>query len=164
MAIHPKELTQAVKEEARRLGFGMVGVTTPDPPAHYLDFAAWIAAGKHGEMDYLASDGSLERRANPRLILPQCKSILVLGIAYTPSRSAVAEEGEAARGRVASYASGDDYHEVLPERLRALVNFVEAEVGEPVPNRWYTDTGPILEREHRSAGGAGMDWKERLPD
>jgi epoxyqueuosine reductase len=59
-------------------------------------------------------------------------------------------------GRVASYAWGDDYHDVLPERLRNLVAFIEAQVGEAVPNRWYTDTGPLLERE--LAQRAGLGW------
>jgi epoxyqueuosine reductase len=57
---------------------------------------------------------------------------------------------------VASYAWGADYHEVLPERLQALVAFIEAQVGRPVPNRWYTDTGPVMERD--LAQRAGLGW------
>jgi epoxyqueuosine reductase len=57
---------------------------------------------------------------------------------------------------VAAYAWGDDYHEVLPERLKALVGFIEEQVGHPVPNRCYTDTGPLLERE--LAQRAGLGW------
>jgi epoxyqueuosine reductase len=64
--------------------------------------------------------------------------------------------GESPRGRVAAYAWGTDYHLVLPERLRALVAFVETHVGHPIPNRWYTDTGPILERD--LAQRAGLGW------
>jgi epoxyqueuosine reductase len=65
-------------------------------------------------------------------------------------------EGESPRGRVAAYAWGTDYHLVLLERLRALVAFVETHVGHPIPNRWYTDTGPILERD--LAQRAGLGW------
>jgi epoxyqueuosine reductase len=57
---------------------------------------------------------------------------------------------------VAAYAWGDDYHDVLPERLRSLVGFIEDRVGQPVPNRCYTDTGPLLERE--LAQRAGLGW------
>jgi epoxyqueuosine reductase len=57
---------------------------------------------------------------------------------------------------VAAYAWGADYHDILPERLRALTAFIEAQVGQPVPNRWYTDTGPILERD--LAQRAGLGW------
>jgi epoxyqueuosine reductase len=59
-------------------------------------------------------------------------------------------------GLVASYAWGDDYHDVLPERLQQLVSFIENHVGHPVTNRWYTDTGPILERD--LAQRAGLGW------
>ncbi len=59
-------------------------------------------------------------------------------------------------GRVAAYAWGADYHDVIPERLKALVAFIEAQVGRAVPNRWYTDTGPLLERE--LAQRAGLGW------
>ncbi len=100
--------------------------------------------------------------APTRAILPECRSILVLGVRY-PSPELVDdrvdsafENGGAPAGRLASYAWGEDYHEVLPERLRDLVAFIEARVGEPVPNRWYTDTGPILERE--LAQRAGLGW------
>jgi epoxyqueuosine reductase len=58
--------------------------------------------------------------------------------------------------QIASYAWSDDYHDVLPDRLRAIVSFIETQIGEPIPNRWYTDTGPILEREF--AQRAGLGW------
>jgi len=60
------------------------------------------------------------------------------------------------RGQVAAYAWGDDYHEVLPGRLRELIIFIEEQVGHPIPNRYYTDTGPILERD--LAQRAGLGW------
>lgn len=157
-------LTQVIKGEAQRLGFELVGVTTPDPPPHFEIFANWLDAGRQGEMGYLQADRSRLRRANPRQILPDCRSILVLGMRY-PAPESVGVEGLGTRpdgrdapltGRVASYAWGADYHEVLPERLKALVAFIEAQVGQPVSNRWYTDTGPILERD--LAQRAGLGW------
>ena len=147
-------LKVAIKNEAHRLGFQLAGVTTPDPPPHLTVFEHWLADGRHGEMDWLAAERSRQRRADPRLILPECRSILVLGIAYPPSPSE-SEESED-KGKVASYAWGDDYHEVLPKRLQALGHFIETQVGHPVSNRWYTDTGPILERE--MAQRAGLGW------
>jgi epoxyqueuosine reductase len=66
------------------------------------------------------------------------------------------EDDSGITGSVAAYAWGDDYHNVLPERLQALVAFIEAQVGGKVPNRWYTDTGPILERD--LAQRAGLGW------
>jgi len=106
-------------------------------------------------MDYLATERSRERRSDPRVILPECKSILVLAVPYSKP-SAPRRDGQAIRGRIAAYAWGDDYHLILPERLRAIVSFIEAQVGHPVANRWYTDTGPILERD--LAQRAGLGW------
>jgi epoxyqueuosine reductase len=150
-------LTQEVKAEAQRLGFQLSGVTTCDPPAHLDFYERWLAAGYHGEMGYLATERNLSRRSDPRQLLPECKSILVLGIRYPAQQDNTAETNNAPlKGKVASYAWGEDYHKVLPERLRAVVRFIEDQVGHEVPNRWYTDTGPILERE--MAQRAGLGW------
>jgi len=143
----------AILAEAHRLGFTLAGVTTPLPPPHFDIFTAWLQSGRHGEMAYLASDRSLARRADPRQVLPECRSILVLGAPYPGG--AVASSPPAG-GRVAAYAWNDDYHDVFAVRLRALVAFIETLAGHPVPNRWYTDSGPVLERD--LAQRAGLGW------
>ena len=149
-------LTQAVKHEAHRLGFALAGITTPDPPPHWSIFQDWLTEGRHGSMSYLADERTRRRRANPRELLPECRSILVLGAPYPNPKSAQADAEPAPHGRVAAYAWGDDYHNVLPERMKVLVDFIEEQVGQPVSNRWYTDTGPILERD--LAMQAGLGW------
>ena len=147
------DLRTAIKEKARQLGFLLAGVTTPEPPSHYSTFEHWLAQGHHGTMDYLANDRSRIRRADLREILPECKSILVLATAYNPPD--LRASGDEA-GRVASYALGEDYHDILPARMKELVQFIEEQVGSPVKNRWYTDTGPLLERD--LAQRAGIGW------
>ena len=147
--------------EARRLGFELAGITTPETPPHYTTYENWLAAGRHGDMAYLANPRARQRRRNPREILPECRSILVLGIRYPGAASALPQKSEMMReperlGRVAAYAWGDDYHDVLAGRLRRLVSWLEALTGQPVPNRWYTDTGPLLERD--LAQRAGLGW------
>ena len=151
-------LKSAIKEQARRLGFPLAGVTTPEPPPHLSTFERWLDAGRHGNMHYLADERSRTRRADPRLILPECKSILVLAAPYADPKSAEASDRSAPgpSGRVAAYAWGDDYHNVFPAKLQQLVAFIEEQVGHPVPNRYYTDTGPILERD--LAQRAGLGW------
>jgi epoxyqueuosine reductase len=149
----PESLTARVKAEARRLGFHLVGVTTPEPPASIEVYESWLANGYHGEMTYLGSERARQHRADPRKILPKCQSILVLGIHYFPPNTALLEPGQ---GRIAAYAWNEDYHEALKPRLAALVAFLERELGQEVPNRWYTDTGPILERA--LAQRAGLGW------
>jgi epoxyqueuosine reductase len=152
-------LTLTIKNEARRLGFALVGVTLPAPPQHLSAFERWLAEGRHGTMAYLANETSRARRADPRLILPECQSILVLGTPYhPPARPSIYGESERGgpQGGIAAYAWGKDYHLVLPERMKQLVAFIEEQAGRPVPNRWYTDTGPILERD--LAQRAGLGW------
>jgi len=152
----PMGLRQAIKDHARDLGFDWVGITGPEPAPHYPVFENWLNAGHHGEMGYLGSDRSRLRRADPRRILPECQSILALGVRYPAPELPGEKKDETRHGKVASYAWGMDYHDILPARLRELVAFIETQVGSPVPNRWYTDTGPILERD--IAQRAGLGW------
>jgi epoxyqueuosine reductase len=152
-------LKEKIFAEAERLGFNLIGVTRPDPPPHLDVYEHWLEEGRHGEMGYLSTDRSRARRAEPSLILPECKSILVLGWDHTIpilSEDLKAGDHQLAKGRIASYAWDEDYHNVIPERLNALVDFIENQVGGPVAHRWYTDTGPILERE--LAQRAGLGW------
>nr|BAL54647.1 Fe-S cluster binding protein [uncultured Chloroflexota bacterium] len=147
-------LEEAIKGEARRLGFDLAGITTPDPPAHFHLFERWLEAGYHGEMGYLANERSRQRRADPRQILPECRSILVLAMRYPASHPP--EPRPWAQGQIASYAWGEDYHLVLEKRLQQLADFIIAQVGHEIPYRYYTDSGPILERE--LAQRAGLGW------
>jgi epoxyqueuosine reductase len=167
-------LKQSILEEAHRLGFILAGVTTPDPPPHFPAFENWLAQGRHAGMAWLASERSRTRRADPKQILPECKSILVLATPYNrpPSLPLQKESsrppwrrppgqvsplrGEKSLGQIAAYALGEDYHLVLPPRLQTLVQFIETQAGRPVPNRAYTDTGPLLERD--LAQRAGLGW------
>jgi epoxyqueuosine reductase len=150
------QLALNLKEKARQLGFTLAGITSPDAPAHFQQYQNWLAAGMQAEMGYLEEERARERRADPKLILPECRSILVLGTPYSNPQTVPPLNEPPARGRVAAYAWGADYHLVLPERLRALVAFIEEQVGHSIPNRYYTDTGPILERE--LAARAGLGW------
>jgi epoxyqueuosine reductase len=148
-----KNLKQAIKEKARQLGFILAGVTSSEPPAHYNIFEEWLNKNRHGTMQYLAEERNRIRRADPKQILPECKSILVLALPYTPVTPSP-QKGMGAN--IAAYALGDDYHDIIPPRLQKIVEFIEEQIGHPFPNRWYTDTGPILERE--LAQRAGLGW------
>lgn len=145
-------LRDALQAEAQRLGFTLFGVTTPERPSHYTTYETWLAQERHGEMSYLASERARQRRADPRQILPECVAIVVLGIRYPASEYPF----RPGFGRVASYAWGEDYHEVLPPRLEQLVQFLAERLGRPVAYRAYTDSGPLLERD--LAQRAGLGW------
>lgn len=146
------DLKQAIKDKARQLGFLLAGVTSSTPPAHFKKFESWLEAGMHGKMEYLSSERSRHRRADPKHILPECKSILVLGTPYPPPAAG-------AGTKIASYALGRDYHDVLPERLKSLVSFIKEELGHSFPHMLYTDSGPLLERELGQRAGLGWIGK-----
>lgn len=150
------QLALSIKDKARQLGFTLAGIALPGRPAHMGTYLAWLGAGRQGGMAYLEGERAVERRADPQLILPGCRSILVLGTPYSNPQNDARNGSTIPTGRIAAYARGDDYHLVLPERLKALVAFIEAEVGHSIPNRWYTDTGPVLERD--LAMEAGLGW------
>ncbi len=150
----PEHLKEQIKVKARQLGFTLAGVTSSEPPEHYDIFESWLNADMHGTMGYLAEERSRIRRADPKQILPECKSILVLGIPYAPVAKPAVPGGDV--GQIASYALRSDYHDILPQKLQAIVGFIEEQLGHPIPNRYYTDTGPILERE--LAQRAGLGW------
>ena len=150
------KLKQNILDHARRLGFSLAGFTTPEPPPHFSTYEKWLASGHHGNMYYLTNERALTRRADPRKILAECQTILVLASPYPNPKSAEAAEGKQPSGRIAAYAWGDDYHDTLIPKLQALVSFIEGQVGKIIPNRYYTDTGPILERD--LAQRAGLGW------
>ena len=149
------KLKQNIIEKSRQLGFSLAGVTLPTPPPHYGTFENWLAQGHHGNMEYLANERSRTRRANPLEILPECRSLLVLATPYPSPNGRGMSEGQG-EGKIASYARGLDYHDVIPARMKELVQFIEGQVQGPVKNRYYTDTGPILERD--LAQRAGIGW------
>jgi epoxyqueuosine reductase len=148
--------SQVVKDYARRLGFSLAGITTAEPPPHVLAYEDWLTKERYASMGYLATERARTCRGNPRLILPDCRSILTLAARYPDPKIAKPVERTGPSGQVAAYAWGRDYHLVFPQRLQGLVAFIEGQVGETVPNRWYTDTGPILERD--LAQRAGLGW------
>jgi epoxyqueuosine reductase len=151
-----KTLAAKIKTQARKEGFVLVGITTPDAPPHLQEYLDWIAAGRHAAMGYLADERARARRADPHLLLPEVKSILVLAAPYPPAPQKKNSSTNTPHGKIAAYALREDYHLSLKEKLQGLVRFIEEEIGHPVPNRWYTDTGAILEKD--LAQRAGLGW------
>ena len=155
-------LALKIKGKATEEGFILAGITTPTAPPHISTYESWLDAGRHASMDYLARADARQRRADPKLILPECKSILVLAFPYQPvsplqgEMTNRADGGNSPIGKIAAYALTEDYHLFLKEKLQAIVDFIETQIGHPIPNRWYTDTGPILERD--MAERAGLGW------
>ena len=138
-------LESLVKAHAYALGFDLVGIARLEATEAAAAFDAWLAHGYAGEMHYMSR--TAEKRRDPRLAVPSAKSAVVVGLDYG---------GREPSGPVARYARGDDYHDILLERLVVLHRRIEETVGEAVPGKAYVDTGPILERE--LARRAGLGW------
>jgi len=148
-------LREILKERAHALGFDALRCTTPARPGHAGYVRAWLDAGMHGEMGWLERRDDLRsgRLDDPRL-LAGARSVLVGMVSYHHDEPAI--RGGGARGVVARYARGEDYHEVLWKRLDAL----SLEVASLWPGarcRGFTDSGPIRERE--LAARAGLGWQ-----
>ena len=145
-----------VRGECVRLGFELVGLARVQPSAHGRHLRDWLAAGRHGTMSYLAREDAVERRLHPEVAHPELRSAIVLGMSYADEP--VAEQAaDAARGMIARYARGRDYHKVIRSRLLTLLRRLEEQAGTALPRaRASVDTAPVLERE--LAQRAGLGW------
>jgi epoxyqueuosine reductase len=150
-------LGERIKGQARHLGFDLVGIA-PVEPSDYAEFYQhWLEQGYAGKMGYLCRPDAVAKRRDPRLIMPEARSAVVVAMSYyqgSPPSTRTSHDEK--RGRVARYAWGDDYHEIMWERLDRLLEFVQGQADRPVSGRRYVDTGPILERE--LAVRAGLGW------
>jgi epoxyqueuosine reductase len=148
-------LSRAIKEEARALGFDAVGIARVTPAAPrarplLVRLTQWLERGYHGTMAWMAR--TPERRADPALVLPGCRSIISVGMNYLTDRRADERPGH---GRIARYAWGKDYHTVLGDRLRELEHRIH-ELSPDAGTRSYVDTGPVMEKAW--AEQAGLGW------
>jgi epoxyqueuosine reductase len=146
-------LANRIKIRARQLGFTLVGIARPHPSDHAAFYGDWLAKGYHGEMAYLARPDAVKKRADPRRVMPETRSIVVVGLNYYPGDFPSAG-GQ--RGRVSRYAWGADYHDVMLERMDRFAEWINGQLGQRLTYRAYVDTGPLLERE--LAQRAGLGW------
>ncbi len=152
----------ALKTRARELGFNLVGIT-PAEPSSYLDsYFRWVEAEMHGTMGYMARPDRQARRRDLNVILPGARSLVVVGLDY--GSTAVPDEilHSPARGRIAAYAWGLDYHDILTPRLEALAEWLQTENGQKISHRVYVDTGALLERSHAHQAGLGFTGKNTM--
>ncbi|MEM1059901.1 MAG: tRNA epoxyqueuosine(34) reductase QueG [Verrucomicrobiota bacterium] len=149
----PVSLATEVKDLARRLGFDLAGATSADPTRWADYYREWIGAGRHGKMAWLARDA--DRRTDPRRVLPGARSLLVVGLNYW-------QPHPQSRGRIARYALGDDYHELMSAKLEALLAAMTERFGPEHRHKLYVDTGPVLERPLAQRAGVGWQAKSTM--
>lgn len=154
MIAEPASLENRIRRVGLALGLDAVGFAGAAPTERTRFLREWIAKGYAGEMHYL--ERRLEERVDPRRVLPGARSLVVVGLHCADPTEGPASTAEEARGRIARYAGGEDYHEVLLDRVRALEAALGVLAEASVRSRSYVDTGPVAERA--AAEQAGLGW------
>lgn len=146
----------ALLAHAQSLGFDLCRIAPCVTPPHAEAFRAWLAEGRAGDMAWLAKNQ--DRRTDPQQVLPGARSMIVLALNYWQP-DAPPSEDRGVHGRIAHYAWGDDYHDVIEKKLAALDEWLITQGGR---QRYYVDTGPILERDFAALAGAGWHGKSTM--
>jgi len=149
-------MKSAIRQRALELGFDDCRFTTAAAPASAGHFQTWLANKHHGEMAWLKRNAP--KRIDPQQVLPGAKSVICLAASYHHADSRFTIH-DSRSGLVARYARFADYHDVLGERLKILVNFIDQVADRKVRSLWHVDTGPVLERDIAQRAGLGFVGK-----
>jgi epoxyqueuosine reductase len=154
--LSPADLKAALASQAHALGFDCIGVTDPDVLAEAAGhFRSFIDAGAHGDMDWLAARP--ERRADPRVLWAGVRSVIMIGVNYGPDENPLAILEQRIHGAISIYAQGDDYHDLIKKRLKALARWLVATSGGEV--KVFVDTAAVMEKPLAQAAGLGWQGK-----
>jgi len=142
--------TDMIKAEAKKLGFMFCGIAK----AGFLEEEApklekWLKNNMHGEMQYM--ENHFDKRLDPRLLVDDAKSVISLGLNYFTEN----EQVDPSAPKISKYAYGEDYHYVIKDKLKQLLNFINEQIGE-VSGRAFVDSAPVLDRAW--AKKAGLGW------
>jgi epoxyqueuosine reductase len=159
----PRAETLWIVDRAKSLGFDLCGVALAEKFPELQRTPEWLARGYAGEMKYLADP----RRSDPRAAMPEIRSAIVCLLNYNSAHAlstdpALTGEECKTRGWISRYAWGDDYHEVLRERLDELQETLRQRFADPFAARAYVDTGPVQERVLAKYAGLGWLGKNTL--
>jgi epoxyqueuosine reductase len=149
-------LRAALNVQARALGFDCIGITEPgtieNAGKHFLEF---IASGGHGDMDWLAAQP--ERRVDPRGLWADVRSVIMLGVNYGPDSDPLAILKQRTHAAISVYAQGDDYHDLIKKRLKALARWLVATA--PSEVKVFVDTAAVMEKPLAQTAGLGWQGK-----
>ncbi len=150
MAFDKSLLSSSIKTEAKKLGFLFCGVSK----AEFLEKEApllekWLNDNLNGQMNYMANH--FDKRLDPRLLLDNAKSVISVGLNYyTPQKQSDPESP-----KISTYAYGKDYHDVIKDKLKLLIEFIKSQIGE-VNARAFVDSAPVMDKVW--AEKAGLGW------
>ena len=155
------QLQHALRDKARALGFAVIGFApAADDPLRARRLHEWLAQGHHGSMEWMAARA--EVRQGPQSLWPAARSVIALGMAYTPDGDPLALAGDAAKARISVYAQGRDYHDVVKKALKVLARWLAAEgerAGLAPELKVFVDTAPVMEKPLGEAAGIGWQGK-----
>ncbi|MGL5788039.1 MAG: tRNA epoxyqueuosine(34) reductase QueG [Bacteroidales bacterium] len=151
-----EQISRAIKEKALELGFDAIGIAPAAPVSEdiRLSFDKWISQKGHAGMSYM--ENYYDKRMDPRLLTDDAKSVIVVALNYYPEKKQNPEQPQ-----ISYYAYGEDYHEVIKEKLQTLYTYINNEIT-PVNGRCFVDTAPILERYWATRAGIGFIGKSNL--
>ena len=148
----PNTSTIQIKEWSRQLGFDFCGIAKAvklDDDARRLD--TWLQQGMHGNMHYM--ENYFDLRVDPTLLVPGAKSVITLLMNYYPN-----QQQATSSPKIAKYAYGQDYHEVIRQKVKELLQIIRAKIGE-INGRGFVDSAPVLERSWAMRSGLGWIGK-----
>jgi len=159
-ALDVVSLAQSIKDWGRELGFQQVGIAGLDLGEHEAHLERWLAAGYHGEMDYMGAHGS--KRSHPEQLVPGTLRVVSLRMDYLPGDTLMAQRlGQPETAYVSRYALGRDYHKLIRKRLQQLAERIQQAIG-PFGYRAFVDSAPVLEKAIAEQAGLGWIGKNTL--
>ena len=151
-----ESLEEAIREEARRLGFSACGFARADTADRAgRELRQWLEAGHHGTMGWM--DSRADQRASPLALWPEARSAIALGMSYAPASDPLALAERPERARISVYAQGGDYHKTVKRALKALARFIIERA--PSELKVFVDTAPVMEKPLAQAAGIGWQGK-----
>ena len=149
-------LEEAIRAEARRLGFVACGFTRADAAdGAGLELREWLEAGRHGSMGWM--EERAHHRVSPLALWPEARSAIALGMSYAPARDPRLLEEQPSLARISAYAQGGDYHKTVKKALKALARFIVDAA--PSELKVFVDTAPVMEKPLAQAAGIGWQGK-----
>jgi epoxyqueuosine reductase len=153
-------ITDRIKSKAHQIGFDLVGITRAEPHEDIAVFDDWIQKNLNGTMDYLAR--RRDERSDPKRLMPSAKTIIICGLNYYNGERGSQDLKRPAHAWISRYAWGDDYHEIVLNKLKELEDFIRTEIDESANLKSFVDTGPLLEKSYAARAGLGWIGKNTL--
>lgn len=150
-----------IKAKAKALGFSFVGFTEVQQSPHFPNYLKWLERKQYGHLEFLNKHYVIESRRAPRQLLKNAKSVIVLGVKYSPSHKRK-QADSSNEGIIAFFAQYEDYHHVIKNKAIELMGSINSERSEKINYRIFIDSGPLMEKDFAYAAGLGWIGRNSL--